>query len=75
MGIRTWGYRRRRAPLIQCGPMFEILRSIPWFAWIAIIAILSSAAVSVFKGIHRHEERMEMIKQGMDPSKIDDKKN
>ena len=55
--------------------MYSILQSIPWFAWIAIIAILSSAMVSIFRGIHRHEERMEMIKQGMDPSKIDDKKN
>ena len=53
--------------------MLEILKSIPWFAWIAIIAILSSAVVSIFKGIHRHEERMAMIKQGADPSKIDDK--
>ena len=55
--------------------MYEILLKIPWFAWIAIVAILCSAVVSVFKGIHRHEERMEMIKQGMDPSKIDDEKN
>ncbi len=54
--------------------MFEILRSIPWFAWIAIVAILSSAVVSVFKGIHRHDERMAMIKQGRDPSSIDDPK-
>ena len=53
--------------------MLEFLKSIPWFAWIAIIAILSSAVVSIFKGIHRHEERMAMIKQGADPSKIDDK--
>ncbi len=66
-------YRRRRAPVIQCGPMLEFLKSIPWYAWIAITAIISSAVVSIFKGIHRHDERMAMIKQGSDPSKIDDK--
>ncbi len=51
--------------------MFEILRSIPWFAWIAIIAIISSAVVSLVGLIHRHDERMAMIKQGMDPSQSD----
>lgn len=36
----------------------NFLNSIPWYAWIAIV-----------KSVHRHEERMEMIKQGMGPSK------
>ena len=53
--------------------MVEFLKSLPWYAWIAITAIISSAVVSIFKGIHRHDERMAMIKQDMDPSKIDDK--
>ena len=63
--------RRGPARVIQCWPMFEILRSIPWFAWIAIIAIVSSAVVSLVRLIHRHDERMAMIKQGMDPSQSD----
>lgn len=54
--------------------MYEILRSIPWYAWIAIVAIVCSAVRSIFNGIHRHDERMAMIKQGLDPSKIDDEK-
>ena len=58
--------------VIQCGPMLEILRSLPWYAWIAIVAIISQAMVSIFKLIHRHDERMEMIKQGSDPAKIHD---
>ena len=52
--------------------MLEILRSIPWFAWIAIVAIVSSALVAVIKMIHRHDERMAMIKKGLDPSELKD---
>ncbi len=56
--------------------MYEILRSIPWVGWVPIVAIICCSVVSVVmfvvKAIHRHEERMEMIKQGMDPSKIGD---
>lgn len=49
------------------------MRSIPWFAWVAIVAIVSSALVSIAKSIHRHQERMAMIKQGLDPTKLEDK--
>jgi hypothetical protein len=52
--------------------MIEFLRSIPWYAWVAIVAILAGAFQAVVKSIHRHEQRMAMIKQGMDPSKLDD---
>ena len=56
--------------------MYEILRSIPWVGWVPIVAIICSAIVILVtftvKAIHHHEVRMEMIKQGMDPSKIGD---
>jgi hypothetical protein len=58
--------------------MYEILSRLPWVAWVPICAIVCSAlvftVVFVVNAIHRHEERMAMIKQGLDPSKIDDKK-
>ena len=60
-------YRRRRVRVIQSAAMFEILSSIPWFAWIAIVAITWSAVVAILKAMHRHDERMAMIKQGMEP--------
>ncbi len=57
--------------------MYDILARMPWVAWVPICAIVcfsgAAVVVSVVKAIHRHEERMEMIKQGLHPSKIDDK--
>jgi hypothetical protein len=52
--------------------MSELIRAIPWYAWIVIVAILAGAFQSIVKAIHRHEEKMAMIKQGKDPSSIDD---
>jgi hypothetical protein len=45
----------------------EVLGTLPWFAWIAIVAIAGGAVREVMKLSHRHRERMEMIQQGMDP--------
>lgn len=53
--------------------MYDILTSIPWYGWVAIVAIVCSAIVKVFSGIHRHEERMAMIEKGQDPSQVNDK--
>jgi hypothetical protein len=41
--------------------------SIPWFAWIPIVAIICGAVVKVVQMSHRHEERMAMIRAGMRP--------
>ncbi len=77
MGIRAWAGRRRPAPVIQCPAMYDILARMPWVAWVPICAIICGSVVCmvvfIVKAIHRHEERMEMIKQGLHPSKIDDK--
>ena len=55
--------------------MIDFLRVIPWYAWVAIIAILAGAFQTVVKAIHRHEEKMAMIKWGMDPSQLDEEKS
>ncbi len=55
--------------------MIDLLKSIPWFAWIAIVAIVAGAFQGIVKAMHRHEEKMAMIKQGMDPSKHDEDKS
>ena len=58
--------------------MYNALMQIPSKDWIPIVVVICFSAVFivvfVVKAIHRHEKRMEMIKRGLDPSKIDDKK-
>ena len=45
----------------------HLANSIPWFAWIAIVAIISGSIAEVLKRRYRHLERIEMIRQGMNP--------
>lgn len=52
--------------------MIEFLKFLPWYAWVAIVAILAAAFKSIVQSIHRHEQRMAMIKQGLDPSTLKD---
>jgi hypothetical protein len=41
--------------------------TIPWFAWVAIVAIVGGCATSVAKVIATHRERMAKIDHGIDP--------
>lgn len=52
------------------GGIASIIGSIPWFGWIAIIAIVSSAISQCLRWHYQHVERMEMIRQGMNPDAI-----
>ncbi len=45
----------------------QILHSIPWWAWIAIVAIVSSSVSEILKASFRHTERIAMIRMGMHP--------
>lgn len=45
----------------------HLFSAIPWFAWIAIVAIISSGIAGVVKMRYQHLERIEMIRQGMNP--------
>ncbi|RUL85956.1 hypothetical protein [Tautonia sociabilis] len=45
----------------------QLLSSIPWFAWIAIVVILSGSISGAFCSWLKHRERIEMIRQGMNP--------
>jgi hypothetical protein len=42
----------------------EVVSSLPWFAWVAIIALILSMIKSVIAMTHAHTERMEKIKHG-----------
>ncbi len=44
-----------------------ILETIPWFAWIPIVAIICGTISGVVTSMHRHAERMAMIRMGMHP--------
>jgi len=47
----------------------QILESIPWYGWVAIIAIVSGCAVQITRRAHEHEERMAKIERGLDPDR------
>ena len=47
--------------------VLQFLTSIPWFAWIAIVAIVCGAFTQVVNRHYEYEERMEKIRQGINP--------
>ena len=51
----------------------NILASIPWFAWIPIVAIICGTIGGVVKSISTHRERMAMIRMGIHPDSRTDK--
>ena len=40
---------------------------LPWFAWVAMLAIASGAVSGIARMLIVHRERMAMIHRGMDP--------
>ncbi len=48
----------------------SILTALPWFAWVAIAAITGSTIISISKMVFTHHERIEMIRQGMNPDAV-----
>ena len=47
--------------------VFQFLTSIPWFAWISIVAIVCGTVTQVVNRHYQYEERMEKIRQGINP--------
>ena len=50
----------------------SILSSMPWYARIAIVAIICGTVSKVIAMSHRHRERMMMIQVGMRPDESAD---
>ena len=50
----------------------EVLTGIPWYGWIAIVAIMAGTVKKVIGMTQRHEERLEQIRNGMDPGPVED---
>lgn len=44
-----------------------LVTTIPWFAWIPIVAIISGTIGGVVKSLTTHKERMAMIRMGIHP--------
>jgi hypothetical protein len=47
--------------------LVQLASMIPWFAWIPIFAILGGSAISITKIVTDHLERMERIRNGINP--------
>ena len=45
----------------------SVLNAMPWFAWIAIVAIVCGTIGDLLKRSIKHSERMAMIQQGINP--------
>ena len=48
-------------------PVVSSWFSIPWFAWIPIVAIICGTVQCMAKNAMRHRERIAMIRMGMHP--------
>lgn len=55
------------SPLFASVEIVDWLGRMPWFGWIAIVAIVSGCFTGTIAGWQRHRERMEMIRLGMHP--------
>ena len=53
--------------MAAAGNAWTFLSTIPWWAWIPILAVVGGTVRSIFAINHKHKERMEMIRNGMDP--------
>ena len=51
----------------------SVLNTLPWFAWIAIVAITCGTIDGIFKRSVKHRERMAMIQHGMNPDALNEK--
>ncbi len=49
----------------------DVFTSVPWWAWVAIIGTVGVIIRQLMHMSHKHSERMEMIRQGMDPRDAD----
>jgi uncharacterized membrane protein (DUF106 family) len=47
--------------------MNQTLAVMPWYAWVAIVAIVGGVVSGLITSIFQHQERMAMIRMGMHP--------
>ena len=49
----------------------ELMEIFPWYAWVALIAIVGGTIRSLFVAALRHQQKMAMINKGLDPKSAD----
>lgn len=54
-------------PLAESVSDFNWLHSMPWFAWVGIVAIVCGNVTGIVSCLIKHRERMAMIRAGMHP--------
>jgi hypothetical protein len=47
--------------------LFQWLSGMPWFGWVAIVAIVCGSISAILRRRYQHVERIEMIRHGLDP--------
>lgn len=55
--------------------MLEIIEALPWYAWVAIVAVIGGSISSTIVRWMSHRERMEMIRHGMHPDSHENAKD
>jgi hypothetical protein len=45
----------------------DVLCAMPWFGWLGIVAVVSGCLTGIIQMRYQHLERMEKIRQGIDP--------
>lgn len=45
----------------------DVINAMPWYAWVAIVAIIGGTVTGVVNGLIHHRERMAMLNQGINP--------
>ena len=53
--------------MVALDSFWNFLSRIPWYAWVPILGIIAGAIQQIISRSHRHEERMEMLRHGIDP--------
>lgn len=48
----------------------DLIGKLPWYAWVAIVAITGGTVTSIVTARLRHTEKMAMIEAGLDPSSV-----
>jgi hypothetical protein len=51
----------------EAAEVIHWLGGMPWFGWIAIVAIVSGCVTGTISSVLSHRQKMEMIRQGMHP--------
>lgn len=53
--------------LAEASSLFDWLDGMPWFGWIAIVAIVTGCVTGTINNMLTHRQRMAMIRQGLHP--------